>query len=300
MRIRASVRPTLALAAAALLAGGAARAAEPRKLDLRAVPPPRTPAHAAGETRCDACHSTERWGDVAFAHERTGFPLVGQHKQVGCKQCHPVSFDKPLEHACSACHRDVHRGQLGQRCQGCHDETTWRSRFDVDAHRRVGFPRNGRHAFIACEECHGNQLNRGFQRAVKTCFDCHSKDLARGQAVLDHTGFGTNCKDCHTTWRFANGFFPAHEQCFSIAGGPHTNIACAKCHAGAIPKAIGSCSTPPLACTDCHFRGNCPGGHPTVLGMDATACQPTSELKCYQCPRFATTRGALRGARSIR
>ena len=303
MRTPATARAAPAALPAILLlalAAGPARAAAPaaRPLDLR----PAAPAGHGGDTRCDRCHTTERWGDVAFAHERTGFPLAGEHRTVGCKQCHPVDFERPLSHVCDACHRDPHRGTLGSRCQGCHDERSWRSRFDADAHRRVGFPLVGRHAFIACEECHGNQLNRGFARSVKQCRDCHSGDLARAQAVLDHTGFTADCKECHTPWRFANGFFPAHEQCFSIATGPHAGIACARCHSGraSVPRAIATCSTPPLSCTDCHFGGNCPGGHPPVLGMDSTACQPNGELKCYECHRFSTATGALRGARSTR
>jgi len=292
---RAALGLTLALLARP------AGAADPRKLDLRPVPSPPAP-HAAGETRCERCHSTDRWGDVAFAHERTGFPLLGEHRKVGCKQCHPVSFDRPVAHSCGACHQDVHRGQLGGRCQGCHDEQSWKSRFDADAHRRVGFPLNGRHAFVACEECHGNRLDRGFSRATKGCADCHGKDLARAGATLDHTGFPSDCKECHSPWRFASAGYPAHERCFSIAGGPHAGIACKKCHAGSVPKSgLQACNTPPLACTDCHFRGNCPSGHPTVAGMDATACSAAGNLKCYQCHRFATTGGALRGAtRSIR
>jgi hypothetical protein len=287
-------RPPALLVALALAGAAPAGAADP-PLDLRAAP-----AHRGGETRCEKCHSTDRWGDVAFAHERTGFPLVAEHRKVGCKQCHPVAFDRPLAHACAACHQDVHRGQLGTRCQACHDEQSWKSRFDADAHRRAGFPLGGRHAFLACEECHGNQLDRGFSRSVKGCGDCHARDLLRANQVLPHDGFGPDCRSCHSTWRFAGAYFPAHEKCFSISSGPHVGIACARCHGGSAPRAIGSCSTPPLACTDCHFRGNCPGGHPAVLGMDATACQPANELRCYQCHRFSTTGGALRGVRSIR
>ncbi len=294
-----SHRPAARAAPAALLllalAAAPARAAAPaaRPLDLR----PAAPAGHGGETRCDRCHTTDRWGDVAFAHERTGFPLVGEHRKAGCKQCHPVSFDRPLSHACDACHRDVHRGSLGSRCQGCHDEQSWRSRFDADAHRRAGFPLTGRHAFVACEECHGNQLNRGFARSVKQCGDCHSGDLARANAVVPHTGFGTDCKACHTPWRFANAFFPAHEQCFAIATGKHAGIACLRCHTGGIPLVADvnslSCTsylTNPPNCQSCH---DC-GSHPAVLGF---AC---SNPKCYECHRFATTTGALRGARSIR
>jgi hypothetical protein len=273
------IRAALLLAASLAAAPAGARAPRPVPLppppDLR----PRPPASLhAGDTRCSACHSTEQWGDVAFAHERTGFPLVGEHRKVGCKQCHPTSFSRAVTHDCSGCHRDVHRGQLGFRCQGCHDETSWKSRFGAEAHRRVGFPLTGRHAFLACEECHGDKLGRGFARSASTCFDCHQKDLARGNSVVSHATFGNDCKECHFPWKFANAFFPAHERCFPISAGPHMGIACAKCHAGSVPPLIATCYTPPLACADCHACGS----HPAVLGFDVTICA-TPQLKCYDC-----------------
>lgn len=290
-----------ALVAVALAAGAPGSAAPPAvplppppRPDLRTRPP--ATLHG-GETKCVACHSTEQWGDVAFAHERTGFPLVGEHRKVGCKQCHAESFSRPVTHDCGGCHRDPHRGQLGFRCQGCHDENAWRSKFDAEAHRRVGFPLTGRHAFIPCEECHGDRLNRGFARSASTCVDCHQKDLVRGNAVLSHASFGTDCKECHFPWRFANAFFPAHERCFAIGTGPHVGIGCAKCHAGSIPPTVGTCSTPPLACADCH---SC-AAHPVVLGFDQTICNTgSSQLKCYECHRFAVAGALKRGARSRR
>src|SRR5512144_1406317 len=132
---------TPALAFLAALAA-AAPAAEP---DLSPTPPS---LHAGADARCERCHSTESWQDVAFAHERTGFPLKGQHRRVGCQACHGTDTSRSLGRECGACHRDPHRGTLGTRCATCHVEESWRSRFDADAHRRTGFPLTGRHAFI--------------------------------------------------------------------------------------------------------------------------------------------------------
>jgi hypothetical protein len=285
-----------ALLLAASLAAGAAGAAAPKAVPLPPAPDlrPRPPASLhAGVTKCAACHSTEQWGDVAFAHERTGFPLVGEHRKVGCKQCHAASFSRAVTHDCGGCHRDVHRGQLGARCQGCHDESSWRSKFDAQAHRRAGFPLNGRHAFIPCEECHGDKLDRGFARSASTCVDCHLRDLARGNAVVSHATFGTDCQECHFPWKFANAFFPAHERCFSLASGPHQGIACAKCHAGSLPPAVATCYTPPLACASCHPCGS----HPAVLGFDVSICA-TTQLKCYDCHGGAAGAAAMRMKRT--
>jgi len=312
----------LAAAALLLLAPPAARAAtpaatpatpaSPRAAAAAPVPPPPAtaarpdlrpppPATMHGETACERCHSPEQWGDVAFAHERTGFPLRGEHKKVGCKVCHPVDFQRALNHDCGACHRDPHRGQLGIQCQGCHDEGSWKSRFDADAHRRTGFPLTGRHAFLACEECHGNRLDRGFARAVSLCSDCHQRDLQRGQAVLDHGGFGTDCRRCHTPWRFQNAFFPDHEKCFALGGGPHAGIRCLDCHTSLTGTAAsGACFTNTAACTRCHPVPEMQSVHlgANVLGFPSG---PPYDRKCYECHRFSTRTGAaLRGARSPR
>jgi hypothetical protein len=64
------------------------------KADLRGLP-----QHGA-DTRCDKCHATEGWSDVSFAHQRTGFPLRGQHARTSCKGCHPASFTAPVPRSC--------------------------------------------------------------------------------------------------------------------------------------------------------------------------------------------------------
>jgi hypothetical protein len=290
----ASLAPALGLWLYAVAAAAAPQQAAPAAPDLR--PPLQAGAHG-GETKCGACHSTDSWGDVAFAHERTGFPLVGGHKLASCKQCHPQSFSRPISHQCTACHKDPHRGQLGALCQGCHDELSWKSKFDADAHRRTGFPLTGRHAFLPCESCHGNVLDRSFARPVSTCFDCHQRDYERTRqaAFVDHVawGLGTECKDCHVPWHFTGAFFPAHERCFQLSGGPHAGIRCQQCHTapptGVVP---GTCSTNNAACQRCHTcDAALTQAHATVLGFQC------ADRKCYECHRFAV--GApLRGVRS--
>ncbi len=268
---RAWTIAALALAAAPALAGPAQH---PRNVpNLRPVPP------HADETRCDRCHTTEGWSDVAFAHERTGFPLRGAHATVTCRRCHAVSFTQAIGRDCLSCHRDVHEGRLGGRCAGCHDEASWRARFDADAHRRGNFPLVGRHAFLPCEECHGDRRDRGFARSSPACIDCHRKDYERTRATaLDHiaAGFSTACQQCHQPWRFAGAFFAQHEACFPIASGRHAFIRCLACHTTLAGFAItGACSTNTAACTRCH-QATC-AHHPQVPGF---AC---ADRKCYEC-----------------
>jgi hypothetical protein len=248
---------------------------------------------AAGQgTSCDRCHTVDGWREVGFAHQRTGFPLRGAHARTSCKSCHPISFTRALGRDCSSCHRDVHAGRLGARCAGCHDESGWATKFDADAHRRGNFPLVGKHAFIPCQECHGERRDRGFTRSTAACISCHQRDYDRtATSAVDHraAGFSTNCQQCHDPWRFRGASFGQHEACFRIASGPHAGISCLKCHTSLSGFALtGACSTGTASCTRCH---SC-GGHPSVAGF---AC---ADRKCYECHRFSNPgSSALRALR---
>ncbi|MBI5543697.1 MAG: hypothetical protein HY901_07420, partial [Deltaproteobacteria bacterium] len=196
---------------------------------LSARPSSEPPPPASAQTRCAACHSVEGFGGAAIAHDRTGFPLKGAHANARCQSCHPNGFEAALPTRCAGCHRDAHSQELGQRCEGCHDETSWRSRFDAEAHRRTNFPLSGRHAFIPCEECHQDVRDRGFSRATLQCVACHERDYQRTALTsLNHpaNGIPTTCQDCHDPWRFVPARFGQHEQCFQISRGEHAGIRC--------------------------------------------------------------------------
>jgi len=281
-----------------LLALGQAGAPGPAA-DLSARPP----AAHAGDTRCVACHTADGWRKVTFAHDRTGFPLTGRHREVTCAACHPQSdFTKALPRACAACHRDVHAQRLGQRCDRCHETSSWKqASFGLEAHRRTNFPLAGRHAAIPCEECHGDRRDRSFARPVVLCVGCHQKDYDRTAAnptLLNHVtaGFSTDCRECHGAWRFYPGRFAAHDACFAVNGGPHAGIACRSCHTLGIPT--NYVAGQPLTCTpspgkeanclQCH--GGVDAAHAAVPGYQR------SNQRCYECHRFA----AAPAARMIR
>ncbi|GEJ58568.1 cytochrome c3 family protein [Anaeromyxobacter diazotrophicus] len=256
--------------------------------DLRPRPP------HPDDTHCEKCHTTDGWQEVAFAHERTGFPLAGAHRRASCKACHAESFTRALGRDCGSCHRDVHQGRLGARCAGCHEETDWKTRFDADAHRRGNFPLVGRHAFIPCQECHGDRRDRGFSRPTPQCLACHQRDYDRtAVTAIDHraAGFPTTCQQCHQPWRFAGAFFAQHEACFPIASGRHAGIRCLDCHTsftGPI-NLNGQCNTGTAHCQKCHDCGR----HPQVAGFGCF------DAKCYQChPGGNAGTSALRGGGS--
>lgn len=284
------------LAAALLLAAGASLGfadAGPRPVPVAhadAGPRPLSAAravtaHELAGTRCEACHTAASWTDVTFDHGRTGFPLIGRHLGIQCSTCHvSQDFKAPIATSCNGCHRDVHEGELGTRCATCHDSRSWQSRFNADAHRRTNFPLTGRHALIACEECHIQERDRGFVRAAVECFACHRADYARTAAVsIDHAaaGFGTNCRECHSPSTFRGARFAAHDACFQLAPGPHAGIRCLDCHTTQPRGPVTSaCSTNTASCTRCHACPPMQERHAKVSGFQC------KDRKCYECHQF--------------
>jgi hypothetical protein len=145
--------------------------------------------------------------------------------------------------------------------------------------------------------------DRDFRRGVVRCDGCHQKDYDRtatDPALMNHltSGFSTDCRGCHGTWRFANAAFPAHEACFAIRSGRHAGITCRNCHTGGIPAYVSgqplTCNpTPPgVAPADCmHCHGDQAAAHQGVAGY------LPSNPRCYECHRFANVLPRVGGAR---
>lgn len=254
------------------------------------VASPTARAGASGghpQTQCELCHTTSDWHEAHFPHERTGFPLKDAHAKAPCKACHAQGFEAPLARECSSCHRDAHAGEFGQRCEGCHTPTQWTQAFNADAHRRTNFPLTGRHAFLACTECHVDQRGPVFSRGTVECIGCHQRDYERTRLVsLDHAalGFSTDCRECHQAWTFKSARFPHHDACFQLSRGPHAGISCERCHTSlASLTPTGACATHTAACSGCHEHscGRVDGEHREVPGYQ---CKDT---KCYECHRFS-------------
>jgi len=251
-----------------------------------------------GLTRCGACHTTATWSEVRFNHDKTGFPLKGKHARVDCRGCHAAGFEEPVPRQCAACHRDAHTGDLGAHCESCHDETTWRSPFNADAHRRSNFPLVGAHSIIPCQECHAESRDRRFARPTVTCTDCHRTDVMRTTGTaIDHAvlGFTQDCQRCHGAFAFRPARFPDHDRCFLVSFGSHANLACTQCHTTLqVMGTPGACETRTADCVGCHTGEHActqAGGmtktdqeHKDVPGY---ACQ---SRKCYECHKEGQTR----------
>ncbi len=238
-------------------------------------------------TDCAGCHQATGWRPATYDHAATGWPLLGEHADARCRSCHLTSLHAPLQRACASCHADVHGGSLGQSCAGCHDEKSWRSRFDVAAHRNTAFVLSGAHASTPCEECHADAPSRGFTRANPACLRCHEADLQRAAITsIDHAeaGFSTTCARCHSSWRFSPALFVEHDVCFDLSRGAHRGIGCRECHSSlADARVDGSCDTGTAGCVGCHEH-RCDKSDAEHQGVSGYEC---SDAKCYQCHQLA-------------
>lgn len=211
---------------------------------------------------CQSCHSTAGWKEGArsnFDHDRTGFPLTGQHRQVACASCHKtrdpsgaVTFHRMAHGKCTDCHRDPHQGRQGPTCQQCHSTAGWRvvgarSNFN---HDKTRFPLRGEHREVACQQCH--TPGRGLRIAkFDRCADCH-QDVHQGQFAKRPAG--TACESCHTVEGFSPSTFTVadHQKSRYPLQGAHLAVACVACHTRPRGSRLIQFRFPSTACQVCH------------------------------------------------
>ncbi|MCA9540586.1 MAG: cytochrome c3 family protein [Myxococcales bacterium] len=221
--------------------------------------------------RCQTCHDTVDWHRIqrsAFDHDKTDFPLRGQHVSVRCEDCHKNGRLEKLPHEkCLDCHADPHRGEVGTKCEDCHVVQGFRpSTYGLARH--TGFKLTGAHAATGCAECHKKEDVWRFQKGVVECHECH-EDRHAGQ-------FGERgCATCHvdTRWQPAERF--EHAAVFALEG-RHAETPCAHCHAdekyAGVPRQCGGChgaphlgqftaTAPAHDCTECHTPAGWKGGY---------------------------------------
>ena len=117
-------------------------------------------------TRCGDCHSSANWKIENFDHNRSRFPLTGNHTVVECKKCHTSLAYREAPRKCYACHEkaDVHKQRLGLECEHCHGTRNWKI-WDFD-HNKTKFRLDGAHLTIDCYSCHKSAVPVGRCAAV--------------------------------------------------------------------------------------------------------------------------------------
>jgi hypothetical protein len=214
------------------------------------------PHRAPFSDDCQDCHQVRAdWRVPRFDHAVTGTRLLGVHRDVACKGCHPRGVLRPIRHdTCADCHRDPHHGQFDPRpCDACH--TLLRPGFalsDFD-HAAVGWPLEGRHTEAACADCHGEGAEASYVAVSRVCADCHDDPHA------GRLGPG-GCDTCHTPTGWPVAAFDHARTAFPLTGA-HSDLACAECHPPHVWAGLAHAS-----CADCHTE------RPHDASVPAEAC----------------------------
>ena len=238
---------------------------------------------------CAECHEQASWtpSPLLAQHRRTRLPLSGSHALADCASCHPGARESRFRGApaaCYACHAAAYNdpalhpnhAKVGfdRRCEQCHRTVSWRpaifgSRAALaTSHQR--FPLTGRHAQLACNQCHDTS------RPTSSCVSCHAAALASAKSP-DHraAGFSTDCARCHGTQSFRPAVASAHAGRFPLTG-KHRGIACADCHTEPSNYRATSCTGA------CHVQGEMDPKHRRMAGyvFETRAC-----LRCHPAGR---------------
>jgi hypothetical protein len=237
---------------------------------------------------CQTCHTARSFQVPTFVHARQRAFFDGQHRTLGCVDCHRPSAAPPapapvraaappatraaaasaprMSHvgltrtseACVSCHQDVHAGQLGTRCDTCHTVQTPKFAVASFAHERTRFPLTGKHAPLACDVCHkmetrsfptGSSTTRRFAGIGVECATCH-QDPHAGQLTQ-------GCQSCHSseTFRLTRYTHLRAQPLRSFFAGEHLSAPCAACHKPTVVRAglqAAAAYRTSTTCTDCH------------------------------------------------
>jgi hypothetical protein len=206
---------------------------------------------------CGSCHTAAGWREVpktAFDHDRTRYPLRGAHRSIACAACHDSKKAwgaRPAFADCAGCHRDPHAGKAtlaGARadCDACHTVDAFaKGVLEASRHAPERFPLAGKHAAVACRECHERdgspaalaRLGRAgveLHPAHERCATCHT-DAHRGQ-LASRSDRG-ECAACHGVegWKPSRFGAEQHRDLALPLEGAHLKLPCARCHGGERP-----------------------------------------------------------------
>ena len=243
------------------------------------------PNHIASNfpTDCIQCHTITAWIPAAIDHNRTAFPLTGEHINVDCSDCHETGFTgTPTD--CYACHQtdyesvqDPNHVAAGYStdCTECHTTSGWDDIGNFN-HNITQFELTGAHISTDCSNCH----QQGYNNTPIECIGCHEQEY-NNSTNPNHTaaGFPTTCEDCHETTAWTPATFDHDGQYFPIYTGKHAGewTQCADCHE--IPNNFNV-----FTCISCHEHNQqeMDDKHQGISGYvyaseECFACHPTGE-----------------------
>ena len=222
---------------------------------------------------CDNCHTLSSWKPIRaipeFDHNRTSFPLRGQHTGLACEQCHASPVFSNAGTTCATCHADIHRGQFGGRCEQCHTEKGWAVSTQSIQNHQNRFPLIGAHAVVECDACHTGAATSQFSGLSTDCLSCHVKDFQSARAP-DHQAlnFPSSCQSCHSMNSWVGAPFDHLKFTGFALTGAHSSLDCATCHVG------GKYQGTPANCYGCHSTDYNTTSNPNhTLASFPTDCQ---------------------------
>jgi len=223
------------------------------------------PHRGAMGNDCAECHVESDWKTARFDHGKTGYALLGKHRDAECTGCHRVKGEyKGAPRSCIGCHRqdDQHRGTLNEGCDGCHNSASWKPAPKFD-HSRTQFSLIGGHVKAACSACHADAAH--FANTALACVDCHQKDDS-------HKGRnGPKCGDCHDANDWKTSLFDHDKATDFVLRGAHRKTTCELCHTEPVAS-----FKPGTGCVDCHGKDDV---HQTRLGRDCASCHAEQDWK---------------------
>ena len=214
--------------------------------------------------KCESCHDQNKWKTVHFDHDKTKYPLRAAHAKVKCDLCHTGDlYRDKLATTCVSCHQkdDKHKGKLGSRCEQCHGEASWRKTASFD-HDVTRFPLIGRHAVVACEECHRSLQFKG---APLNCDACHRDKHHEGR-------LGASCGLCHNPNSWKRWRYDHDTQTRYPLTGAHRDLDCQACH---VTRNVTK-ATLPTDCLACHRQDDT---HHGSFGPACERCHTTTSFK---------------------
>ena len=222
-------------------------------------------------SECADCHNPTDWTDTEFDHDTTDFPLVGTHREAECTDCHEDPTHQNTPTTCFGCHAedDAHEGRSGEQCDNCHNPSGW-SDTSFDHASNTDFPLEGRHAELACSDCHSEDPFDDVDNMQMECIACHREDD-------EHEGHnGTECETCHTSRAWTETLFDHDRLTDFVLNGSHETVACGDCHVEPIFE-----SSPGTQCHSCHLEDEV---HEGQLGDQCDNCH--NETEWLDAPLF--------------
>lgn len=188
---------------------------------------------------CTQCHMETSFTDIMnmdnFNHDKTAYPLKGEHVNVSCKECHTSgSYTTPLKHNnCKSCHTDYHNKEftsVNKRadCSDCHTVNGFQqSNYSIDMHNKSVFKLEGAHMATPCFACHKTEDKWHFRNIGSSCTDCHNN--IHQDFMDDKYTMNEGCTNCHTVNTWSQVRFGHDQTGFSLTG-VHANTDCNSCH----------------------------------------------------------------------